>query len=127
MNNDVSKIQLGLGQVNSQAPKTEQKAEEKVAEVKTVAYEDKSSQILDSLDLTAKYNAASLGFKQVEPSRYLTPERMADIEASMTVFNKGVKAHLSALNGEFGHLSEFSSLSEAEKLEMAAKSFSHNG
>ncbi len=126
MNNDISKIQLGLPQINSKAPKAEKKAEEKVAEAAPKNYEDKSAQMMDSLDLAARYNAASLGFKQIDPSKYLTPDRIADIEASMVVFDKGVNAHLGALKQEFGHLSEFDSLSEADKMEMAAKSFAHS-
>jgi len=128
MNNDVSKVQLGLPQVNSQAPKPEQKAEEKVVEAAPKAVcEDRSAQMMESLDAAAKWNAASLSVKPIDPSKYLTPERIADIEASMVVFDKGVKTHLGALKEEFGHLSEFDALSEADKLEMAAKSFAHSG
>ena len=130
MNNDVPKIQLGLAQINSKAAKAEKKPEEKTVAVEkqeTKTFEDKSAQVMDALGVAGQYNVATLGIAHTDPSKYLTPERIADIEASMVVFDKGVKTHYNALKDEFGHLSEFGSISEADKFEMAAKSFAQNG
>lgn len=106
------------------APKADAKAEV-AAEQPKVQTEEKGAQVLSAMDAQGQLNAAQLGInKGVDPTKYLTADRISDIQNSMADFEKGVGTHRAALDEEFGHISEYSTLSDADKNEMAAKSFS---
>ncbi len=82
--------------------------------------------VLGSLDLVAQYNKTQIVNRIIDPAKYLTPDRIKDIEDSMVKFRCGTDEHRAALEEEFGHLNEFSVLSEQDKLAMAAQSYVHN-
>lgn len=122
---EISGINLGLPKTN-----LNQTAQSNEPEVKDAKQPDIATgqsvdpkAVLDAMNARANYNVAGIGINNIDPKKYLSPERMKDIEASMTQFTSGVDSHLEALNQEFGHLGEYTNLSETDKYEMAAKSF----
>ena len=89
----------------------------------TVQYEQKDPQaVLNSLDLMGKQNFVGIP-QAIDPTKYLSQERIAEIEASMAVFESGVEEQAELLENEFGHLAPFANMSEADKLGMAAQSW----
>ncbi len=89
----------------------------------TAQYEQKDPQaVLDSLDLLGKQNMVGVT-PTIDPTKYLSPERIAEIEASMGVFEAGVEEQAELLENEFGHLAPFANVSESDKLAMAAQSW----
>ena len=78
--------------------------------------------VLNSLDLLGQQN--KIGVTQtIDPTKYLSPERIAEIEASMGAFEYGVEAQLEQLNNEFGQLAPYSNMPEAEKVALAAQTW----
>lgn len=125
---EISRINLGLPKtnLNNETKKNEVEAKEvKQVEVNSEQNVDPKA-VLDAMSARGNYNVASFGINNVDPKKYLSPERIKDIEGSMVQFTSGVDKHLNTLNKEFGHLSEYSNLKESDKYEMAAKSFSQN-
>lgn len=102
--------------------------EAKKAEVQskdvTLTYSD-ADQILSAMNIASTFARQQHGLNNIDPSKYLSPERIADIQASMGVFEEGVAGQLKMLENEFGFLTEYSDLSSADKLEMAAKAYVH--
>ena len=89
----------------------------------TAQYEQKDPQaVLNSLDLWGKQNLVGVT-QTIDPTKYLSPERIAEIEASMGVFEAGVEEQAELLENEFGHLAPFANVSESDKLAMAAQSW----
>lgn len=80
-----------------------------------------AEQILNAMGTMGLAFKAQHGIGEIDPRKYLSPERIADIQASMVVFEGGVAEKQKALGEEFGILPEYSNLAEADKLEMAAK------
>ena len=86
-------------------------------------YKQKDPQaILNSLDLLGKQNMVNMT-QAIKPEDYLSPERIAEIQASMGVFEYGVEAQAELLEQEFGHLGPYASMSEADKMAIAAQSW----
>lgn len=123
---EVSRIKFGLPHTNTlNGGVKPEKKEAEAANTKGQAQEASvdPGKMMNALDVAGQYNATNLGISQVDPRRYLSPERINEIEASMVKFEGGTQAHLAAFENEFGHLGEYSALNDSEKLEMAAKSF----
>lgn len=124
---EISKINLGLPSTTSK--KEVVKAEPEAKDVKateTATTQIDSKTMLGAMDAQARANAVHFGFNSVDPKKYLSPERIQEIQNSMVYFGKGVDRHAAALNEEFGHLDEYSSLGDADKLAMAAQSFAQS-
>ncbi|MBE7705911.1 MAG: hypothetical protein E7Z91_01510 [Cyanobacteria bacterium SIG30] len=121
--NDVSKISFSVLN-NTKLPQKD--VEEKEAKKETLeskaqtAHKDPDS-ILDALAMSGSQNKLMLGLNSINPADYLTPERIKDIETSMGIFEAGVQKNLNAINAEFKAIPELDSLSDAYKLELAAK------
>lgn len=111
---------LAYGQLEAKKQE-EVKQQERAAKVEFTPRD--SEQILNALGFMGLAAKAQHGIGEIDPKRYLTPDRIADIEKSMGVFQGGVAKQQAMLEDEFGFLPEYSSLSDADKLEMAAKAF----
>ena len=113
-----------LGAAQKQASVSRETVESKQDDQKqTAQYEQKDAQsVLNSLDLLGKQNLVNVT-QTIDPTKYLSPERIADIEASMNTFELGVEEQAELLNSEFGHLAPFAGMSESDKMAMAAQSW----
>ena len=120
MANDVSKIYLSLNNSVSLNKKEEKgKDEVKKEEQQQVAQaqvEHKDpKKVLDAMELAGSQNKVIAGLNNIDPTKYLSPERIKDIQKSMGDFEKGVKVNADAIN------QEFSGLPESYVLELAAQ------
>lgn len=78
--------------------------------------------ILNSMDIMGKQNIS--GLNMINPAKYLSADRIADIQASMAKFEAGVSAQKDVISKEFAGAPEYENLSEANKLAFAAHAFS---
>jgi len=111
---------LSYGQVEAKKSEDAKQSEQK-ADVQLTPRD--SEQILNALGFMGLAARAQHGLDTVDPKKYLSPDRIADIEKSMQTFESGVTKQMTNLEREFGFLAEYSSPSDADKLEMAAKAF----
>ena len=58
----------------------------------------------------------------INPAKYLSQERINDIQTSMGKYENNVESVLSAMDSEFSGVSAWENLSDARKLALAAKS-----
>lgn len=100
-------------------PKT-QEAQGETAEVKTEAKDPNA--ILDAMQMSAIQNKALAFGRLINPAKYLSQERIKDIQTSMGYFENNVENVLSAMDSEFSGVSAWENLSDARKLALAAKS-----
>ncbi len=77
--------------------------------------------ILSSMEIMGKQNIN--GLNMINPAKYLSPERIADIQASMAKFEAGVSGSQKALEAEFAGTPQYEKLSGADKLALAAGAF----
>lgn len=65
--------------------------------------------VFDTLNVQGEYNRANIvrtEKKEINPSDYLSDERIADIEAMMDEFDNGVKVMAESIKAEFPSLSD---------------------
>ena len=121
---DITKIALSalnasmLKQKTQENEETVKKDENEQAKAQVTDHKSPND-ILDAMALSGSQNQAVLGLKKVDPTQYLSPERIQDIQESMGVFEQGVQANLAAINQEFGDMGN--DLSESYKYELAAQ------
>lgn len=117
---DVSKISFQVLN-NSNMPKKEIKKEaeeKKEPEKAQVNVEYKApEEVMNALSLSGAQNKALLGVNMVDPTKYLTPDRIKSIETSMGVFDSKVQNTKAAIE----KLPELNALNEASKLELASE------
>lgn len=104
-------------QTNSKKQSEEQKAEvNQDAPKKETVNADK---MLDAMSLIGAQNFIGVQNKaEVNPAKFLTEDRISDIESSMAMFEQGVETYADAIKAEFGN-----AISEAEVYSLAAKAF----
>lgn len=99
----------------------EEKTEEKVFEKTAVVDESKTKELFNTLDITGIQNKAQMNLvarKEVNPSDYLSEERISDIEAMMAEFDNGVNAVANTIEAEFPGM-----FAQAQKNALAARVF----
>ena len=122
---EVNQVRFGnytIGNSTPKKPKKEQqKAEEKTA---TKANESVKSadgeEVLNAMNIAGIQNKPQINLisrKEVEPSKFLSDDRISDIEAMMIEFESGVNDIANAI----GH--EFPDMSNANKNALAARIF----
>lgn len=97
------------------------KETEKKDEGQPVVAQQKSAEadkVLDALNLIGAQNFAQISTTKIDPARFLSDERIASIEESMKLFEKGVEKYAGAIKEEFG-----SNLSEEAVYALAAETF----
>ena len=62
-------------------------------------------------------------YDEAKNEQGIVEARIAEIEASMGAFEYGVEAQLEQLNNEFGQLAPYSNMPEAEKVALAAQTW----
>ena len=77
--------------------------------------------VLNAMDIMGKQNIN--GLNMINPAKYLSAERIADIQASMAKFEAGVSNQQKAIAEEFAGTPQYEKLSEANKLALAAHAF----
>ncbi len=97
--------------------KVEKEAKQEETKPQTQVNHKNSEDILDALALSGSQNKSIHKLNVINPSKYLTPERIEDIQKSMGVFEEGVQANLNIIDQELGG----DYLSAGEKLELAAR------
>ncbi len=111
--------------VNKKAADVENKEANKVAEKQSEGNQTKQANpldILNSMDIMGKQNIN--GLNMINPTKYLSADRIADIQASMAKFEAGVSSQKEAIDKEFAGTPEYEKLSEANKLAFAAHAYS---
>lgn len=94
-------------------------ARENAASFKGVSADD----VLNSMALAGMQNQIQHGIKTIDPSKYLSQERISAISGSMVTFMGKTDEMKKNLDEEFGHLPEYQGISEDKKYEMAAEAF----
>ena len=79
--------------------------------------------VLNSMALAGMQNQIQHGIATVNPSKYLTQERINEIAGSMIGFLGQTEKMKASFDEEFGHLPEYKNLSEDKKFEMVADAF----
>jgi len=125
---EISRINLGIPNT---APKSEQAKAEAAPKAGEAAAAGASAQVnpdamLNAMNAQARANASHFGINNIDHKKYSSTEQIERVQNSMTEFDQGVLKHSVALNEEFGYLPEYSALSEADKLAMAAQSFAQS-
>ena len=108
---------------NKQAANVENKEANKVT-VQSEGNQGKHANALDvlnAMDIMGKQNVK--GLNMINPAKYLTPERIADIQASMAKFEAGVSAQQKVVAEELAGTPQYEKLSEADKLAFAAHAY----
>ena len=98
--------------LKNETPKTVLNAEVKGTDVSP-------EKVLNTLDIQGAYNRAQVfrsEKKEVNPSDYLSDERIADIEAMMDKFDNGVNSMAESIRAEFPGLSDESAYALAAKI-----------
>lgn len=108
---------------NKQAAHVENKEADKVVKQSegNQAKQANALDILNAMDLMGKQNVK--GLNMINPAKYLTPERIADIQASMAKFEAGVSAQQKVVAEELAGTPQYEKLSEADKLAFAAHAY----
>ena len=78
--------------------------------------------ILDAMQMSAIQNKAIAFGRLINPAKYLSQERINDIQTSMGYYENNVENALSAMDSEFSGVSAWENLPYAQKLALAAKS-----
>ena len=123
---DVNQVRFGnysIGNHQAQTKKENKELDEKSKqEVKTGKGSEKSPEgVMDALSIAGMQNMAQVNIvakKEVNPTDYLSNERVADIEAMMADFELGVNQIADVLEDEFPGM-----LSDEKKLALAAQIF----
>lgn len=125
---------MNIGRTNaysvSNAAFSKQAANVENKEVNKVAAQGEGNQtkqanaldILNSMDIMGRQNIN--GLNMINPAKYLSAERIADIQASMAKFESGVSAQQKVIDEEFAGNPQYAKLSEASKLAFAAHAYS---
>ncbi len=123
---DVNQVKFGNYSIGNSKMGAKEERKEKRAESQQTANNEALKQIsadevYQALDVQGLQNRAQIGLaqrKEVNPSDYLSEERISDIEAMMKEFEGGVEAHANAIDAEFPGL-----FKEDAKLALAAQMF----
>jgi len=108
-------------QANAKQAKTEeQKADSQPAAVQKEQVS--ADKVLDAMTILGAQNFANVQKADVDPAKFLSADRISDIESSMAAFEKGVETYASAIKAEFGN-----ALSETEVYSLAANTFALEG
>ncbi len=122
---EVNQVRFGnytVGNSNQKSPKKEEKsaqesnAQVSPSETKSVDRED----LLNAMNMIGLQNRPqinSVGLKEVDPTEFLSEERITDIEALMAEFEAGVNNTADIIGKEFPEMSE------ANKNALAARIF----
>lgn len=119
---DVSKITLGMlnnVSLNGKQEDKKQVDEGKQQPVKPQVKHKNPDNIMDALALSGFQNKTILGLNTVDPTKYLSEERIHDIEKSMGLFEQKIQNNLAAIDSELGGLA--GELSDSYKLNLAAQ------
>ena len=112
---DINQVRFGnysIGNPQVGAKKSEAKTQENVqpeVQKEGVKNEVNAENILSALNIAGTQNLAQINFaakKEINPADYLSPERIADIEAMMAGFENGVNAVADVIEAEIPGLSE---------------------
>ena len=117
---DVSKISFqALNNTNLPKKEVEKKEAQKEEPEKAQVNVDYKApeEVMNALNLSGAQNKALLGVNTVDPTKYLTPDRIKSIETSMGVFDSKVQNTKKAIET----LPELNALNEASKLELASE------
>lgn len=126
---DISKIGAGqTGKIYSNLKKTSEKETSKsdisARNEKSTAFKGVSADdILNTMALAGMQNQIQHGIKTVDPTKYLSQERISAIAGSMVTFMGKTDEMKNSLDEEFGHLPEYKGIPEDKKYEMAAEAF----
>lgn len=123
---DVNQVRFGnysIGNPRANAQKKEAKKEEAVLQQTPQNQESKNpDEVLNALNITGMQNAAQINLSNAseipDVSKYLSDERIADIEAMMAEFESGVDGAKQVISGEFPGM-----FSEAQTNALAAAAF----
>ena len=74
------------------------------------------------MQMSAIQNKAIAFGRLINPAKYLSQERINDIQTSMGYYENNVENALSAMDSEFSGVSAWENLPYAQKLALAAKS-----
>ena len=103
---DVNKVVFGnfsIGAQKGEAKKSEEREETNKASVGSEAKNIDSEALFDALNIAGLQNKAQIAHpekKEVNPSDYLTEDRISDIEAMMGKFEDGVGKIADAIEAE---------------------------
>lgn len=123
---DVNQVRFGsysIGNPRANTQKKETKKEEAVSQQTPQNQESKNpDEVLNALNITGMQNAAQINLSNAseipDVSKYLSDERIADIEAMMAEFESGVDGAKQVIGGEFPGM-----FSEAQTNALAAATF----
>lgn len=112
-------IQNQILKKEESAEKTKENQAE-TTEIKTEAKDPNA--ILDAMQMSAMQNKAIAFARLINPTKYLSQERIKEIEALMGVFENNVETIKTAMDTEFSGISAWENMSDSQKLALAAKS-----
>ena len=103
-NKSIFKAGMGQPQQEKNAEEEIQQEEGKIQsqEVKTQYSSEEVQEFMDAMGVYAKPYIHKKSAESIDPTKYLSPERIADIEKSMAKFDSKFDEAYNAISAEFG-------------------------